>query len=195
MTSGLPYASRPVVVSIDGARMPDADKTQEFEQIMLPHLDAAYNLARWLVRNEADAEDLVQEAYLRGLRFFHSFRPEQGDGKAWLLAVVRNVCFTWLGRQRPGTSLHELDQEPEDPAERSPQRQVLSKEREGTLADCLQALPGEYREVIVLRELEELSYQQISSAAGLAIGTVMSRLSRARKRLKDCLTARLGEVR
>ena len=165
----------------------------EFERIMLPHLDSAYNLARWLTRNEHDAEDLVQEAYLRACRFFHGFHPEDGDGKAWLLAIVRNTCFTWM-RQRKRMPMETVEEEFSSgpTATAAPDHVLSEKERGEALAGCIEALPGEYREVIVLRELEEMSYQEIADTAGLAIGTVMSRLSRARKRLKDCLTGKLA---
>ncbi len=152
-----------------------------------------YNLARWLTRNEHDAADMVQEAYLRAYRFFHTFDPARGDGKAWLLGIVRNTCFTWSKRRTAHPSV-EIDEERMPTETAGPHLLVVEQERAQAVAGCIAELPEEYRGVIVMREMEELSYQQIADAAGLAIGTVMSRLSRARKRLKDCLAVRLGIV-
>lgn len=163
-------------------------KIQLFEQIMLPHLDAAYNLARWLTRNPQDAEDVVQEAYLRALRFFNSFVG--GDGKAWLLAIVRNTCRTLHQRERGALqvpfdeSVHQAGQAVN--AEAGLERDAAH----AGLRNCLQALPAEYREVLIMREMEEMPYKDIAYAAGLPMGTVMSRLSRARRRLQDCLVGR-----
>jgi RNA polymerase sigma-70 factor, ECF subfamily len=164
-----------------------------FEETMLPHLDAAYNLARWLTRNEDDAQDVVQEAYLRAFRFFDGFRG--GDGRAWLLAVVRNTARTWLRRERDSTQVS-FDEEIHAPG--SPSATVEAKLVEGAkfagLQDCLDLLPVEFREIVVMRELEEMPYRDIAEAAGMPIGTVMSRLSRARQRLQDCLAARMKEA-
>lgn len=157
-----------------------------FEQTVMPHLDAAYNLARWLTRNDQDAEDVVQEAYLRAFRFFDGFRG--GDGRAWLLAVVRNTCLTWL-RQRGRKEMVEFDEQAhaaEVPLP-TPETTLLQKAALGSVQDCLEALPVEYREAFVLRELEDMSYKEIADVSGVPIGTVMSRLSRARKRLQSCL--------
>lgn len=156
---------------------------------MVPHLNAAYNLARWLTRNQHDAEDLVQEAYLRAFRFFDSFHG--GDGRAWLLSVVRNTCLTWLSK-RSGAAGVEFNEQlhrgdnPQPDAENA----MIRDSRIDSLRNCVEALPAEYREIIVLRELEELSYRQISEIAGVPIGTVMSRLSRGRERLLDCMEAK-----
>jgi RNA polymerase sigma-70 factor (ECF subfamily) len=167
-------------------KMDQPSKLKVFEEIILPHLNAAYNLARWLTRNEDDAQDVVQEAYLRAFRFFDGYKG--GDGKSWLLAVVRNTCFTWLRHEH-----REMTNEPFDEMAHSSNRQALSQEE--TLVDasemtvlrnCIEMLPLDFREVLVMRELEEMSYQQISAITCLPIGTVMSRLSRARKRLGEC---------
>ncbi len=157
-----------------------------FEQTVMPHLDAAYNLARWLTRNDQDAEDVVQEAYLRAFRFFDGYRG--GDGRAWLLAVVRNTCLTWI-RQRGRKEMVEFDEQAHGggSAPPTPEAVLLQKAALGSVKDCLEALPVEYREAFVLRELEDMSYKEISDVAGVPIGTVMSRLSRARKRLQSCL--------
>jgi RNA polymerase sigma-70 factor (ECF subfamily) len=166
--------------------MDPAGKLALFDQIVMPHLNAAYNLARWLTRNGPDAEDLVQEAYLRAFRSFETFRGE--DGKAWLLTVVRNTCFTWL-KKKEGHSPVEFDEQLHSAAEEAPDAEtiLLKQAALGSLNQCLEALPVEFREAIVLRELEELSYKEISEVAKVPVGTVMSRLARARRRLQDCL--------
>ncbi|HLJ16309.1 MAG TPA: sigma-70 family RNA polymerase sigma factor [Bryobacteraceae bacterium] len=165
-------------------------KSDRFAETVLPHLDAAYNLARWLTRNQHDAEDVVQEAYLRALRFFDGFRG--GDGRGWLLAIVRNTCYTWLERDR-GRAHTELDEDTPcaECGPTNPEALLLEKLNAASVSACIEELPVEFREVIVMRELEELSYKEVAAAAGVPIGTVMSRLARARKRLEDCLTARL----
>jgi RNA polymerase sigma-70 factor (ECF subfamily) len=176
--------------------MDEATKLALFEQIMVPHLNAAYNLARWLTRNQHDAEDLVQEAYLRAFRFFDGFDPTAsggGDGRAWLLAVVRNTCLTWMGRKTGGASgsvefneqVHGATGEQENAEEA-----LVRNAKIESLRNCVESLPAEYREIIVMRELEELSYREISQVAGVPIGTVMSRLSRGRVRLLDCMEAK-----
>jgi RNA polymerase sigma-70 factor (ECF subfamily) len=164
-----------------------------FEQMMVPHLDAAYNLARWLARNEQDAEDVVQEAYLRAFRFFDSFKG--GDGKAWLLAVVRNTCLTWRRREH-GMVKVPFDEEVHRSARHVPTAEsvLLEEANLGGLRDCLEALPDEFRGVLVMRELEEMPYKEIAEVTSLPIGTVMSRLSRARRRLQDCVAGRMKGV-
>jgi RNA polymerase sigma factor (sigma-70 family) len=161
-----------------------------FEQAMLPHLDAAYNLARWLTGNDADAQDVVQEAYLRSLRFFDSFRG--GDGRAWLLAIVRRTCFTWMEQHRGRPSSAGLDEIVDGHAP-CPVDVLLSVESRREVQEALARLPVEYREVLVLRELEGLSYKEIGVVTELPPGTVMSRLSRARERLHADLARRLVE--
>jgi RNA polymerase sigma factor (sigma-70 family) len=167
--------------------MDPARKLALFEQTVIPHLSAAYNLARWLTRNGNDAEDLVQEAYLRAFRSFETFQGQ--DGRAWLLAVVRNTCFTWL-RKKADQPTVEFDEQMHSAADESPNAEsvLLNQAALGSLQDCLEALPLEFREAIVLRELEELSYKEIADIARVPVGTVMSRLARARKRLQECLT-------
>jgi RNA polymerase sigma-70 factor, ECF subfamily len=170
-------------------QMDRPEQRLSFEQTVLPHLDAAYNLARWLTRNNQDAEDAVQEAYLRAFRFFDGFRG--GDGRAWLLAVVRNTCFTWL-RERGRKETIEFDERVHaaEGTEPTPEITLLRKATRGAVQECMEGLPLEYREVFVLRELEDMSYKEISDVAGVPIGTVMSRLSRARKRLQSCLQSK-----
>jgi RNA polymerase sigma factor (sigma-70 family) len=164
-----------------------------FEEMALPHLDAAYNLARWLTHDPHDAEDVVQEAYFRALKFFHSFRG--GDGRAWLLTIVRHTCYTWLqqhrGRQLP-TSFNEELHSGED--ERlNPERLFLQRADSQMLRDAMEALPVDFREVVVLREMEGLSYQEIAVVIDAPVGTVMSRLARGRKRLQQHLAPCAGE--
>ena len=161
-----------------------------FNQAVLPHLDAAYNLARWLTRNDQDARDVVQEAYLRAFRFFDGYRG--GDGKAWLLEIVRNTFHTWHRRQARGAGSVPFDEaaHSKEPAAAGAEEVIAGQEQMAILQGCIEALPTEFREVLVLRELEEMSYREITDVTGLAIGTVMSRLSRARKRLEDCVARR-----
>jgi RNA polymerase sigma-70 factor (ECF subfamily) len=161
-----------------------------FEQVVLPHLDAAYNLARWLTRREHDAEDVVQEAYLRAFNAFEQFHG--GDARCWLLTIVRNACYTWLTRNRERAPATSFDEALHDVAtcEFDPQAILQQHADRDTLRRAIDELPVEFREVLILRELEELSYQQIASVADLPVGTVMSRLARARQRLGQALGAR-----
>lgn len=169
------------------------EKLERFEQMILPHLDAAYNLARWLTRNEQDAQDMVQEASLRAFKFFDGFRG--GDARAWLLTTVRNTCYTWLEQNRriqPMTpfdeEIHTLDEDASNPSSF-----VLKSSDMELLKQSLDQLPDEFREIIVLRDLEELSYKQIAEVTKVPLGTVMSRLARARARLKQIVCSRLKE--
>jgi RNA polymerase sigma-70 factor (ECF subfamily) len=158
-----------------------------FESTILPHLDAAYNLARWLVRNGTDAEDLVQEACLRAWKSFAGFRG--GDSRSWLLTIVRNTCYTWLRESRRQSLAVEFNEDLHSNDVGAPEAERLVAERSNreTLEKALQELPAEFREAIVLRELEGLSYKEISEIANVPVGTVMSRLARARARLQVCL--------
>jgi RNA polymerase sigma factor (sigma-70 family) len=160
-----------------------------FEQEVLPHLDAAYNLARWLTRNEHDAEDVVQEAYLRAWKFFGSFRG--GHSRSWLLTIVRNTCYTWMQHNRTHelTTVFDETQHGVEDAVANPETRLLQRAQQQTLHQALEALPVELREIVVLRELEGLSYKEIAAVTEVPLGTVMSRLARARKRLQQCLTA------
>ena len=153
----------------------------------LPHLDAAYNLARWLLRHDQDAEDVVQEAYLRAFQFFGSFHGE--TGRAWMLKIIRNTCYTRLaGRRTSGTSLENTEiGELAAPGDADPAVLLERREDRQMLLEAVAGLPIEFREVIVLRELEELSYRDIARIAEVPLGTVMSRLARARERLQDIL--------
>jgi RNA polymerase sigma-70 factor, ECF subfamily len=162
-------------------------KLESFEQTVLPHLDAAYNLARWLTHNDHDAQDVVQEAYLRGFRSFDGFHGT--DGRGWLLTIVRNTCYTWLRRNRAEQHSTPFDEEihSEEVASPNPEELLLKNAARQHLKDALEQLPVEFREALVLREIEGLSYKEIADVSGVPVGTVMSRLARARDRLKDAL--------
>jgi RNA polymerase sigma factor (sigma-70 family) len=169
------------------------DKLERFEQAILPHLDAAYNLARWLTRNEDDAQDMVQEASLRAFKFFDGFHGV--DARAWLLATVRNTCYTWLQQNRRSQLTTAFDEEihtVEDDA-MNPSALALKSGDVEIIRKSLEELPDEFREVVVLRDLEEMSYKEIAEVINAPLGTVMSRLARARGRLKQILCARLKE--
>jgi RNA polymerase sigma factor (sigma-70 family) len=166
----------------------DPNQLARFEQAVLPHLDAAYNLARWLTRNDHDAEDVVQEACLRAFKFFGGFHG--GDGRAWLLTIVRNTCYSWMQQNRKRELAADLEEELQyvESHAPGPEAALLRNADNQLLRRALEELPVEFREVVILRELEGLSYKEIADIADLPIGTVMSRLARARKRL----AARLG---
>jgi RNA polymerase sigma factor (sigma-70 family) len=169
------------------------EKLERFEQAILPHLDAAYNLARWLTRNEDDAQDMVQEASLRAFKFFDGFHGV--DARAWLLATVRNTCYTWLQQNRRSQVTTAFDEEihtVEDDA-MNPSALALKSGDVEIIRKSLEELPDEFREVVVLRDLEEMSYKEIAEVINAPLGTVMSRLARARGRLKQILCARLKE--
>lgn len=171
----------------------EQDKRSRFEEAALPHLDAAYNLARWLTRHDHDAEDMVQEAFLRAFKSFDRFYGV--NARAWLLTIVRNTCYTWLGKNRAhdlATSLEENIDEAESPVP-NPQTLLLQFEDNRVLRQALEELPVEFREVLILRELEGLSYKEIADVAGIRPGTVMSRLARARGRLKQSLAGRMSK--
>ena len=160
-----------------------AVETMNFEEAVMPHLDAAYNLARWLTRNEHDAQDMVQEAYLRALRFFGGFHGT--DARAWLLTIVRNTCYTWLKRKQAPEFSCDFEEAvmTKESNEPDPESSHELKVQAQLINEAIEKLPVEFREVVILRELEELSYKEIAAITGIPIGTVMSRLSRARKRL------------
>ena len=158
-----------------------------FEQTVLPHLDAAYNLARWLTGNDHDAEDAVQESYLRALRFFSGFRGD--NARPWLLAIVRNTCYTWLRRNRMEEQTTELDESAQvpDPNSVTPESILLATARTDLVQHALASLPPGFREIVILRELEGMSYKEIAEVMGAPIGTVMSGLARGRAQLKSRL--------
>ncbi len=164
-----------------------AEQDRRFESSVLPHQDAAYNLARWLTGNDQDALDVVQDAFLRAHRSIDSLRG--ADGRPWLLAIVRNACFSWLRINRPVEVAGSLDEAERDfvvageGVSPNPESLALESLDRKVLNDAIAAMPAPFREVLILRELEELSYQQIARVTGAPIGTVMSRLSRARRLL------------
>ena len=172
--------------------MKEQTSSGNFENDFLPHLDAAYNLARWLTRNDQDAEDVVQEACLRAFRFFGGFRG--GNTRAWLLKIVRNTCYTQLQKNRP-QELATFDEEihNEDNGSMNPETLLLRSADSQLLRQALEELPVNFREVLVLRELEGLSYKEIAEVSNVRLGTVMSSLSRARERLRQSLISLLSE--
>jgi RNA polymerase sigma factor (sigma-70 family) len=169
--------------------------SQRFERLVLPHLDAAYNLARWLTRKPHDADDVVQESVLRAFAAFPAFHG--GDARCWLLKIVRNTCFTWLRKNHLleqvtaafDDRLHDVASDAGDP-----QRLLLGSEDRKKVREAIEQLPVEFREVIILREMEGLSYGQIGAVAGIPIGTVMSRLARGRERLAKLLAVQAGNA-
>ncbi len=166
---------------------------RRFEQAVLPHLDAAYNLARWLTKDDHDAEDVVQEAYMRALRFFSGFHGT--DGRAWLLKIVRNTSYAWLQQHRGLKAMMVFDEE-KDSVETdalNPEALLRRSEDRELIRQAIEELPLEFREVVVLRELEGLSYKEITELAGIPMGTVMSRLARARTRLQQSLAGHMSE--
>ena len=168
--------------------MPE-DPQGRFAAAVLPHLDAAYNLARWLVRDAHDAQDVVQDALVRALRHFDGFRG--GDPRPWLLAIVRNAAFAWLGARRPGevdVPEDELDAALADGAPPTdPETLAIRRAERAAVDAAIAALPIAFREVVVLREFEEMSYRDIARITDVPIGTVMSRLSRGRHLLAAAL--------
>ncbi|HEY3039445.1 MAG TPA: sigma-70 family RNA polymerase sigma factor [Pyrinomonadaceae bacterium] len=171
--------------------MQQQNKLATFEEAVIPHLDAAYNLARWLTRNDTDAEDVVQEAFLRAFKFFGGFRGE--DGRSWLLAIVRNTSYTWMRNNRTPELSTSLDDDLHEIESKDLNPEALLVQCADTLLvrQALEELPIEFREVLVLRELEEMSYRDIASITDLPLGTVMSRLARGRKRLQLALTKQM----
>jgi RNA polymerase sigma-70 factor (ECF subfamily) len=161
--------------------------TGSFEQVVLPHLDAAYNLARWLVRNTQDAEDVVQEAYLRAFKHFGGYQG--GDARSWVLKIVRNTSYSFLKKNRPADSAEEFDEmiHTTDKAEPDAESVLLQSVESRSLREALEELPVNFREVLVLRELEGMSYKEIAAVMEVPIGTVMSGLARGRAQLKERL--------
>jgi len=171
-------------------------RTGRFEQLIMTHLDSAYNLARWLTRNDADAEDVVQEACLRAYKYFDKFQGERPS--AWFLAIVRNACYTWIHFNRPSREVYGIEIDnmaviesatlPEGgsrPLTADPETLLIERRERQSLNELIADLPQQYREVIVLREIEDLSYREIADIVGIPVGTVMSRLWRARKLLHE----------
>jgi RNA polymerase sigma factor (sigma-70 family) len=164
-----------------------------FEQAMLPHLDAAHNLARWLLRNDQDAQDVVQEAYLRAFRAFAGFRGS--SGRAWLLTIVRNTAYTLLKKNQAADFTTMFDEEIHASGHESvsPATILEHAENEELIKNAMDELPAEFREILILRHQEGLSYNEIGEILKIPIGTVMSRLARARGKLKEYLGARISQ--
>lgn len=158
-----------------------------FEQAVMPHMDAAYNLARWLTRNDHDAEDLAQEAYLRAFKALEALRG--ADGRTWLLTIVRNTCYTWLrqNRWRDLTTVFDEEMHSEESVSSNPETILFQGADKERIQQAVEELPLEFREVLILREIEGMSYKEIATVAGIPAGTVMSRLARARKQLQHRL--------
>jgi len=175
---------------MDDPHGPDGDSPARlrFEEAFLPHLDAAYNLARWLLRNDQDAEDCVQEAYLRAYKAFPRFRG--GDGKAWLMTIVRNVCYTAIKKLRSHETPESFDEEIHGPPADDMKTEEFRKQANAeTLKLGLDKLSPEFREIIVLHDLQGHAYKEIAGILSVPIGTVMSRLSRARDKLRAEIVA------
>jgi RNA polymerase sigma-70 factor (ECF subfamily) len=162
----------------------EADR-RRFEEIFLPHLDSAYSLARWIIQHHQDAQDVVQDAYIRAFRGFHRFRG--GNSRAWFLTIVRNTAYNWLNCHAPEAKLIPYDEEKhaEIISINEPKDALVYEGQKEHLQRALERLPLEFREIIILYELEGLSYKELAAALGIPVGTVMSRLSRARRRLQE----------
>ena len=165
--------------------MLEGEDRARFEAIVLPHLDAAFNLARWLLRSRSDAEDVAQEALMRAYRAFGTYR--YGNPRAWLLQIVRNTCFTWLRQNRMGEEFTEFDETTMPQESENPEALAIANSNREQLARALEMLPPAFREIIVLRELEGCSYKEIAEITSRPIGTVMSGLARARLQLRNSL--------
>ena len=169
-----------------------ADPTLSFDEVVLPHLDAAYGLARWLSGNEHDAEDIVQEASMRAFRYFHTFSG--GNGRAWFLRIVRYMCYSWRSH-KPLLAIDEFDEQQHSGAQLmvDPETLLLHAANATLIEQVLKSLPERFRELLVLRELEELSYQEMADVLEIPIGTVMSGLSRARRAFRFAIDAQLND--
>ena len=172
--------------------MSETARRERFEQTVLPHLDAAYSLARWLTRNDQDAQDVTQEACLRAFRFFDGYQG--GNMRAWLLTIVRNTCYTWLHQNRAPDSAEVFDEEihsEESSGGAGPEIQALASADKETLRRALEELPDVFREALVLRELEGM-YKEIADVTPVSLGTVMSRVALAQTRLRRSLSVELS---
>jgi RNA polymerase sigma-70 factor (ECF subfamily) len=182
--------------------LPNSSKRAQFERVVLPHLNAAYNLARWLTRDDHDAQDVLQEASMRAYQYLDGFRGD--SAKSWLLTIVRHTCYSWLEKNRPAAITMVFDEQlhgaggdgpnadKDIPAD-GPEALLQQKQEQRQVQRWLEELPVEFREVLVLRELEGLSYKEIGEIAAIPIGTVMSRLSRGRNLLQRKLNGALNE--
>jgi RNA polymerase sigma-70 factor (ECF subfamily) len=172
-------------------RTPACPEVGGLAEILLSHLDAAYNLARWLVRNGADADDVVQEAYLRAFQYSGGFRG--GDARAWLLTIVRNTAYAWLRKTRAFEPVSQFDEQIATSGVEmlNPEQLLLQKADGRVVEQAMSELPVRFREILILRELEGFSYKQIAEVMGVPMGTVMSTLSRARERFRHAAVALL----
>jgi RNA polymerase sigma factor (sigma-70 family) len=166
------------------------DKSARFKLLLEPHLDAVYNYARWLTRNDTDAQDVAHDAVLRALEYLDGFKGDRI--RPWLLAIVRNTFYTWLKKERPVELAESFEEDthgaPEEAAD--PQALALRNADRRLLATAIERLPREYREPLILREMEDFSYKEIGTLLDIPIGTVMSRLARARQKIEEILRAR-----
>jgi RNA polymerase sigma factor (sigma-70 family) len=192
------FESNPKIVKFVVLKKREEDHAQKedlisFEEALLPHLDAAHNLARWLLRNEQDAQDVVQEAYLRAFKSFGGFHGS--NGRAWLLTIVRNTSYTLLKKNRAADLTTTFDEEIHGSGEESvsPAKILEHSEDAELIKQAMDELPAEFREILALRHQEGLSYKEIAEIAQIPPGTVMSRLARARAKLRECLAARIGK--
>ena len=178
-----------------GSEQDHAQKAElaSFEDVMLPHLDAAHNLAKWLLRNEEDAKDVVQEAYLRAFKSFGGFHGS--NGRAWLLTIVRNTSYTLLKKNRVADLTTTFDEEIHAASDESASPAIIVEHAEDAerVTKAMDELPAEFREILVLRHQEGLSYKEIADIAQIPPGTVMSRLARARAKLREYLAAQIGK--
>jgi RNA polymerase sigma factor (sigma-70 family) len=183
----------PKTVCVMGNALTSEEKLRRFEKQISPHLNSAYNLAKWLTRSHEDAEDVVQEAFLRAFSAFEGFRGEEANpqhAKAWVLTIVRNTSMTWLKRNRNTGACIAFEEALEEPSERSPDPEellLISCDRK-QVRQALEQLPSDFREIMILREMENLSYKEISAIVGVPVGTIMSRLSRGRDWLRRILS-------
>lgn len=188
--------------------MPRKRSRAEFEKLMFPHLAAAYNLARWLLRHPQDAEDAVQSAYLKAFKSFDQLsgsEPSDHQSASWLLKIVRNTCLTWLKKNKNNGAVIHLDaikstsesrfNEALTDSANAPETDLFIQATHKAVWRAIGQLPVDFREVIVLREFEDLTYRQIAEITGIPVGTVMSRLSRARKQLRHLLLPQIAEER
>jgi RNA polymerase sigma-70 factor, ECF subfamily len=169
----------------------ESEKLAAFESMVLPHVGAAYNLARWLTRNDSDAEDVTQEAFLRAFKYFQGFQGM--NGRVWLMKIVRNTCYSWLKKNRNYEIAAPFNEEINvyQTDNLNPEELLLKSDNHQLLKQGFEELPVEFREVAILSELEGLSYKEIAEVLDISLGTVMSRLARARKRLKQYLANHL----
>ena len=192
------FESRPNIVKFTVVKESEQNRAQKadltsFEAMMLPHLDAAHNLARWLLRNEQDAQDVVREAYLRAFKSFGGFHGS--NGRAWLLTIVRNTSYTLLKKNQAVDLTTTFDEELHASGQESVTAETILERSEDAalIREAINELPAEFREILTLRHQEGLSYKEIAEIAQIPPGTVMSRLARARAKLREYLAARIGK--